>query len=93
MLNAGRVDALLEEQGALEAWSERTDMDMTGSAALSYQNIKVIAEYASTFGASKPSAQRALKSGSPRSSITNQSLEEVGTSAIRTTTKLLGEYR
>jgi len=49
MLNAGRVDALLEEQGALEAWSERTDMDMTGSAALSYQNIKVIAEYASTF--------------------------------------------
>jgi len=49
MLNAGRVDALLEEQGALEAWNERTDMDMTGSAALSYQNIKVIAEYAAAF--------------------------------------------
>lgn len=49
LLNAGRVDTLLEEQGALEAWSERTDMDMTGSAALSYQNVKVIAEYASAF--------------------------------------------
>jgi len=49
MLNAGRIDTLLEEQGALEAWSERTDMDMTGSAALSYQNIKIIAEYVSAF--------------------------------------------
>ncbi|WP_280537506.1 ABC transporter substrate-binding protein [Halopenitus sp. POP-27] len=49
LLNAGRVDALLEEQGALEAWNERTDLDMTGSAALSYQNIKVIAEYVSAF--------------------------------------------
>jgi len=90
MLNAGRVDALLEEQGALEAWSERTDMDMTGSAALSYQNIKVIAEYLHLREPRSLPAQRALKSGSPRSSITNQSLEEVGTSAIRTTTKLLG---
>lgn len=49
MLNAGKVDTLLEQQGALEAWNDRTDMDMTGSAALSYQNIKVIAEYVSAF--------------------------------------------
>lgn len=49
MLNAGRVDTLLEEQGVLDAWNEEYDADMTGSAALSYQNIKVIAEYVSAF--------------------------------------------
>lgn len=45
LLNAGRVDTLLEEQGVLSAWDEAYDADMTGSAALSYQNIKVITEY------------------------------------------------
>ncbi|WP_129114729.1 ABC transporter substrate-binding protein [Halegenticoccus tardaugens] len=49
LLNAGRVDSLLEEQGALDAWTERYDADMTGSAALSYQNVKVIAEIAGSF--------------------------------------------
>lgn len=49
MLNAGRVDTLLEEQGILEEWNSRYDQSMTGSAALSFQNIKLIAEYVSTF--------------------------------------------
>lgn len=49
MLNAGRVDTLLEEQGILQAWDEAYDADMTGSAALSYQNPKVISEYVRTF--------------------------------------------
>ncbi|WP_101297133.1 ABC transporter substrate-binding protein [Halegenticoccus soli] len=49
LLNAGRVDKLLEEQGVLQAWNDRYDADMTGSAALSYQNVKVIAEYVKAF--------------------------------------------
>lgn len=49
MLNAGRVDPLLEDQGVLQAWNDTYDADMTGSAALSYQNIKVIAEYVRAF--------------------------------------------
>ncbi|QLG28664.1 ABC transporter substrate-binding protein [Halorarum halophilum] len=49
LLNAGRVDPLLEEQGVLSAWDDAYDADMTGSAALSYQNVKVIAEYVRAF--------------------------------------------
>lgn len=49
MLNAGRVDSLLEEQGVLSAWNDRYDLQMTGSSALSWQNIKVICEYAKSF--------------------------------------------
>ncbi len=49
LLNAGRVDKLLKQQGALQAWNKKYDAEMTGSAALSYQNIKLIAEYARSF--------------------------------------------
>ncbi|QLG63413.1 ABC transporter substrate-binding protein [Halorarum salinum] len=49
LLNAGRVDPLLEEQGVLSAWDDEYDADMTGSAALSYQNVKIIAEYVRSF--------------------------------------------
>jgi len=46
---------------------------MTGSAALSYQNIKVIAGTPPPSRASKPSRSASVEDGSPRSSITNQS--------------------
>jgi ABC-type branched-subunit amino acid transport system substrate-binding protein len=49
LLNAGRVDKLLKEQGVLQAWNERYDAEMTGSAALSYQNVKVISEMVKSF--------------------------------------------
>ncbi|MFC6993528.1 ABC transporter substrate-binding protein [Haladaptatus sp. GCM10025707] len=49
LMNAGRVDKLLEERGALSAWDEQYDMQFTGSAALSFQNVLVIAEYAKAF--------------------------------------------
>jgi len=49
MLNAGRVDELLEEQGVLSAWNDRYDIQLTGSSALSYQNVKVITEYVKAF--------------------------------------------
>lgn len=49
MLNAGRVDSLLKEQGVLSAWNDRYDIQMTGSSALSYQNVKAIAEYVRAF--------------------------------------------
>lgn len=49
LLNAGRVDKLLKQQGVLQAWNNKYDAEMTGSAALSYQNIKLIAEYTRSF--------------------------------------------
>jgi ABC-type branched-subunit amino acid transport system substrate-binding protein len=44
LLNAGKVDKVLKERGALEAWDNEYDADMTGSAALAFQNVIVISE-------------------------------------------------
>jgi len=69
-------------------------MDMTGSAALSYQNIKVIAEYASTFESLEAFRSASVEEWSPRSSITNQSPGGSGYISYQDNhQELLWEYR
>lgn len=50
LINAGKIDTLLEERGVLSAWDSAYDADMTGSAALAYQNVLVITEMVKAAG-------------------------------------------
>lgn len=50
LLNAGKIDKLLEELGVLAAWDAEYDAEMTGSAALAYQNVLVITEMVKAAG-------------------------------------------
>lgn len=49
LLNAGPIPDLLNELGFIEAWEEDNDIPLTGSVALSYQNIRVIADLVDSF--------------------------------------------
>lgn len=50
LINAGKIDKLLEERGVLSAWDSAYDDEMTGSAALAYQNVLVITEMVKSAG-------------------------------------------
>lgn len=49
LLNAGPIPDLLKEYGFMSRWNEQTDLQLTGSVALSYQNIRIIAEMVRSF--------------------------------------------
>lgn len=49
LLNAGPIPDLLGELGFMDAWDEDNDIPLTGSVALSYQNVRVIANLVDSF--------------------------------------------